>query len=154
MTRKLKVCFDRTVSQGFINFWPLLSKLGGIHMPVYVYIYISTNRSTTWRTVVFQCFRQQRYISTSTCALFCLSGEGQAILRSSTLQTLETSTLGELATWHMKGWVEHLGCSYGSPKRMLNLKPFPTNHPFVPGIMKGNPSSLGIRASKSKDVAV
>lgn len=121
---------------------------------MYIYIYISTNRSTTWRTVVFQCFRQQRYISTSTCALFCLSGEGQAILRSSTLQTLETSTLGELATWHMKGWVEHLGCSYGSPKRMLNLKPFPTNHPFVPGIMKGNPSSLGIRASKSKDVAV
>ncbi len=65
----------------------------------------------------------------STCASFCQpSGEGQAILRSSTLQTLETSTIGELATWHtciwMKSWVENLGCSYGSPKAMLNLKRF------------------------------
>lgn len=142
MTRKLKVCFDRKVCQGFINSWPLLPKLGGIHMPVYRQI--DQQLGELW---YFNALGKQRYISTSTCASFCLSGEGQAILRSSTLQTLETSTLGELATWHMKGWVEHLGCSYGSPKRMLNLKPFPTNHPFVPGIMKGNPSSLGIRAS-------
>ena len=36
--QKIEGPFLIKIIQGFINFWPLLSKLGGIHISIYIYI--------------------------------------------------------------------------------------------------------------------
>ena len=80
-----------------------------VYTCLYIYIYIQANRSTTWRTVVFQCFRQTKvHFHVDMCFILSIRR------RPGNFTKLNASNFGNVDPWrtcHLAH--ERLGGTFG-----------------------------------------